>query len=159
CASLPTPPRARRRLVLGFTDAGQEFSLAVRGRNVLVSGDTKSGKSWIAGLLCEQLILHGYCVCVIDPEGDYTSLEALPGVTVLGGDDPLPTPRELLRSLRYPDRSVVLDLSRIAHDEKMQYIRSLLPALNVLRRRTGLPHRILLDEAHYFLHDGDTQQL
>lgn len=158
-ASLPIPPRARRRLLLGYTDSGQELSLAVRGRNVLVCGDTKSGKSWIAGLLCEQLILHGYCVCVIDPEGDYTSLEALPGVTVLGGDDPLPTPRELLRALRYPDRSVVVDLSRTAHDEKMQYIRSLLPALNVLRRRTGLPHRILLDEAHYFLHDGDTQQL
>jgi hydroxymethylpyrimidine pyrophosphatase-like HAD family hydrolase len=159
CANLPTPPRARRRLLLGFTDSGREFSLAIRGRNVLVSGDTKSGKSWVAGLLCEQLILHGYCVCVIDPEGDYISLEALPGVTVLGGDDPLPTPRELLRSLRYPDRSVVVDLSRIPHDEKSQYIRSLLPALTVLRRRTGLPHRILLDEAHYFLHDGDTHQL
>jgi hypothetical protein len=26
-----------------------------------------------------------------------------------------------------------------------------LPALNVLRRRTGLPHRIVLDEAHYYL--------
>ena len=159
CARLPTPARARRRLLLGFTDSGQSFSLAVRGRNILVSGDTKSGKSWIAGLLCEQLILHGYSVCVIDPEGDYTSLEALPSVTVLGGDDPLPTTRELLRALRYPDRSAVLDLSRIPHDEKMQYIRSLLAALNVLRRRTGLPHRILLDEAHYFLHDGDTQQL
>jgi hypothetical protein len=36
------------------------FSLAVRGRNVLVTGDAKSGKSWVAGLLCEQLILHGY---------------------------------------------------------------------------------------------------
>jgi hypothetical protein len=29
----------------------------------------------------------------------------------------------------------------------------------VLRRRTGLPHRILLDEAHYFLHDPDADQL
>jgi hypothetical protein len=34
----------------------------------------------------------------------------------------------------------------------------LLPALNVLRRRTGLPHRILLDEAHYYLHDSDASQ-
>jgi hypothetical protein len=31
--------------------------------------------------------------------------------------------------------------------------------LNVLRRRTGLPHRILLDEAHYYLHDTDASQL
>ena len=156
---LPVPSRARRRLRLGYTEDGREFSLAVRGRNVLITGDAKSGKSWIAGLLCEQLILHGYSVCVIDPEGDYQSLEALPGVTVLGGEDPPPTPRDLLRALRYPDRSVVIDLSHVPQDEKIDYIRSVLPALNVMRRRTGLPHRILVDEAHYFLHDAAARHL
>ena len=158
-AQLPLPARARRYLRLGHTEDGREFSLAVKGRNVLVAGDAKSGKSWIAGLLCEQLILHGYCVCVLDPEGDYRALEALPGVTVLGGEDPPPTPRELLRALRYPDRSVVIDLSRLAHDDKIGYIRAALPAINHMRRRTGLPHRILLDEAHYFLHDGEAEHL
>ena len=157
--NLPIPPRGRRRLLLGHVEDGREFSLAVRGRNVLITGDAKSGKSWVAGLLCEQLILHGYSVCAIDPEGDYSSLEALPGVTVLGREDAPPTPRDLLRALRYPDRSVVIDLSRLAHDEKRHYVRAVLPALNVLRRRTGLPHRILLDEAHYYLHDADAPQL
>jgi hydroxymethylpyrimidine pyrophosphatase-like HAD family hydrolase len=156
---LPVPDRARRRLKLGFTEDGREFSLAVRGRNVLITGDAKSGKSWVAGMLCEQLILFGYCVCVLDPEGDYRSLEGLPGVTVLGGEDPPPTPKELLRALRYPDRSVVIDLSRVTQDEKTAYIRAVLPALNVLRRRTGLPHRIVLDEAHYFLHDAKATHL
>ena len=46
---LPVPARARRRLLLGYTEDGREFSLAVRGRNVLVAGDAKSGKSWVAG--------------------------------------------------------------------------------------------------------------
>jgi hydroxymethylpyrimidine pyrophosphatase-like HAD family hydrolase len=156
---LPTPARARRRLLLGHLEDGREFSLAVRGRNVLITGDAKSGKSWIAGLLCEHLILHGYCVCVIDPEGDYRSLEGLPGVTVLGGEEAPPTPRELLRALRYPDRSVVIDLSHLPHDDKLHYVRAVLPALNVIRRRTGLPHRIVLDEAHYYLHDADAAQL
>jgi hydroxymethylpyrimidine pyrophosphatase-like HAD family hydrolase len=156
---MPFPAKGRRRLRLGFTEDGREFSLAVRGRNVLIAGDAKSGKSWIAGLLCEQLILHGYSMCVLDAEGDYRSLEALPGVTVLGGEDPAPTPRELLSALRYPDRSVVIDLSRVVHHEKIDYIRSVLPALNVMRRRTGLPHRILVDEAHYFLHDAAAQHL
>jgi hydroxymethylpyrimidine pyrophosphatase-like HAD family hydrolase len=156
---LPTPARPRRRLLLGHLEDGREFSLAVRGRNALVTGDAKSGKSWVAGLLCEQLILHGYCVCVIDPEGDYSSLEGLPGVAVLGRDDRPPTPRDLLRAFRYPDRSVVIDLSHHPHDDKMAYIRTLLPALNVLRRRTGLPNRILLDEAHYYLHDENSDQL
>jgi hypothetical protein len=156
---MPLPVRARRHLRLGHMEDGRELKLAVKGRNVLVAGDAKSGKSWIAGLLCEQLILRGYCVCVLDPEGDYRSLEALPGVTVLGGEDPPPTPRELLRALRYPDRSVVIDLSRLPQDEKIAYIRAALPAINHMRRRTGLPHRIVLDEAHYFLHGAEGEHL
>ncbi|OFW13425.1 MAG: hypothetical protein A3F70_11090 [Acidobacteria bacterium RIFCSPLOWO2_12_FULL_67_14] len=151
---VPVPEKARRRLRLGHTEDGLEFSLAVRGRNILIAGDARSGKSWMAGLLCEQLILHGYSVCVLDAEGDYRSLEALPGVTVMGAEDPPPSPRDLIRALRYPDRSVVIDLAHVPHDEKIEYIRSVLPAINILRRHTGLPHRILLDEAHYFLHDA-----
>jgi hydroxymethylpyrimidine pyrophosphatase-like HAD family hydrolase len=156
---LPTVVRGRRRLILGHTEDGREFSLAVRGRNVLVMGETKSGKSWLAGLLCERLILHGYSLCVIDPEGDYRTLDALPGVEVLGGEDDPPTPRALLHALRYPDRSVVIDLSCMELHAKLAYIRSALPALNVMRRRTGTPHRIILDEGHYFLRDAVTPEL
>jgi hypothetical protein len=32
-------------------------------------------------------------------------------------------------------------------------MRTVLPALATLRRQTGLPHRIIVDEAHYFLDD------
>jgi len=146
-------------VLLGYAEDGRELSLSIRGRNVLVTGDAKSGKSWMAGLLSEQLILHGYSVCVIDPEGDYCSLDALPGLSVLGGADPPPSPRDLLRALRYPDRSLVIDLSHQRHEAKIWYVRALLPALSAMRRQTGLPHRILLDEAHYFLHDADTVRL
>lgn len=156
---VPAPVNTRRRLLLGYTDDGQPLALAVRGRSVLVAGDTRSGKSWVAGLLCEQLILYGYCLCILDPEGDYTSLEALPGVVVFGGADPLPRPRDLLRALRHPDTSVVIDLSHATHEMKVDYLRSVLPALATLRRHTGLPHRIVVDEAHYFLHDADVLTL
>lgn len=156
---LPRPASTRRRLLLGYLEDGREFSLAARGRNVLVAGDPKSGKSWLGGLLVEQLILHGYSTCVLDPEGDYRSLEALPGVNVLGGDMLPPSPRELARALRYPDQSLIVDLSRLSHFDKVAYIRSALPALNVIRRRTGFPHRIVLDEAHYFLHERDAYNL
>ena len=156
---VPAPVKTRRQLLLGHTDDGQSLALAVRGRSVLVAGDTKSGKSWVTGLLCEQLILYGYCLCILDPEGDYMSLEALPGVAVFGGADPLPRPRDLLRALRHPDISVVIDLSHVSDEEKVDYLRSALPALATLRRQTGLPHRIVVDEAHYFLHDADVLQL
>jgi hypothetical protein len=153
---IPLPERARRRLQLGHGEDGREFSLAVRGRNILVTGDARSGNSWMAGLLCEQLILHGYSLCVIDPAGDYRSLEGLPGVTVLGGAKPLPSSSDLHEAMRYPDRSIVIDLSRQRLAERVTYVRTLLAGLSTMRRRTGLPHRIVLDEAHHFLHESDT---
>jgi hypothetical protein len=101
--------------------------------------------------MCEQLILQGYCLCVIDPEGDYASLEALPGVILLGRDDPPPNARELTRALRHADVSVVVDLSKVRHREKVQYLETVMDVLLRLRRQTGLPHRIVVDEAHYLI--------
>jgi hypothetical protein len=158
-ASLSPKRVGRRRLLLGHDAAGRPVELAVRGRNVLVAGDPRSGKSWAAGLLCEQLIFYRYCVCVVDPEGDYTGLEMLPGVVILGGDDPTPRAHELMRALRHPDMSVVIDLSRLGHVEKLEYLQSLLPTLTMLRRKSGLPHRILIDEAHYFLSGANVHDL
>lgn len=149
----------RRRLSLGHEHNGEPVKLAIRGRTVLIAGEPGSGKSWLAGLLCEQLILQGYCLCIIDPEGDYRPLESLPGVIVLGGEDPPPHAREFSRSLRHPDVSVVVDLSRIGHRRKIEYLRTLLPVLAALRRQTGLPHKILVDEAHYFLGGPGAVQL
>ena len=141
----------RRRILLGHQHDGEAVSLAVRGRPVVIAGEPGTGKSWLAGLMCEQLILQGYSLCVIDPEGDYASLEALPNVVVLGGDDPPPRARELTRALRHPDISVVIDLSKMRHRDKLQYLDPLMDLLMRLRRQTGLPHRIVADEAHYLL--------
>jgi hypothetical protein len=156
---LLTGQMGRRRLMLGHQYNGEEVSLAVRGRTILIAGEPGSGKSWLAGLLCEQSILQGYCVCIIDPEGDYQTLESLPGVITLGGDDPPPHARELLRALRYPDASVIVDLSKMIHRDKREYLRTLLPLLATFRRSTGLPHKILVDEAHYFLAGSDVSRL
>jgi hypothetical protein len=149
----------RRRLHLGHQHDGSDVSLAVRGRTILIAGEPGTGKSWLAGLVCEQSILQDYCVCVIDPEGDYRTLEALPNVIVLGGDEPPPHARDLVRAFRHPDVSVVIDLSKISYREKREYVRGLLPLLGALRRNTGLPHKILLDEAHYFLNGPDVSRL
>src|SRR4029077_15612392 len=88
----------RRRLFLGHQRNGDAVTLAIRGRTVLIAGEPGTGKSWLAGLLCEQLVLQGYGLCIIDPEGDYRSLEALPGVVTLGGEDPPPRARDLVRA-------------------------------------------------------------
>jgi hydroxymethylpyrimidine pyrophosphatase-like HAD family hydrolase len=156
---LSSKQMGRRRLLLGHQHDGRPLHLAIRGRTVLIAGEPGSGKSWLAGLLCEQLILQGYCLCIIDPEGDYRSLEALPGVILMGGDDPPPRARALTQALRYPDTSVVIDLSKLSHSDKREYLRELLPMLATLRRQSGLPHKILIDEAHYYLGEPHGQHL
>jgi hypothetical protein len=157
---LPTVRGHRRRLFLGLdTDDDQLIELVVTGRNVLVAGDPRSGKSWVTGLMCEQLMLARYCVCVIDPEGDYRTLEALPGVRTFGGLSTPPPPAEVVHALRSPDVSVLVDLSAVSHADKVDYIRAVLPALRAWRERTGLPHCIVVDEAHYFLHGPRVEEM
>jgi hydroxymethylpyrimidine pyrophosphatase-like HAD family hydrolase len=153
------PPKRvdSQRLLLGHTSEADRIETVIRGRDVLVAGDPRTGKSWITGLICEQLILFEYCLCVIDPEGDYATLEALPNVVVFGGSDPPPRWHDIERMVRYPDISMVIDLSRLRHEEKARYVAELLPKLAELRRRRGLPHWIVVDEAHYFLRDWQTK--
>ena len=158
-ARLPQDRIGRHRVALGTAQDGRIMSLAINGRNALIVGDPHSGKSWANGLACEQMILQGYCVCVIDPEGDYGSLESLPGVVVFGGDDPLPDLPHVARALRHFDLSVVIDLSHESYTDKIKYLSALLPMLASLRRTTGLPHRIVVDEAHYFLNAPNVKEL
>jgi len=156
---LPPERADRSRLVLGTTEDGYPLTLAIRGRNILIAGDPRSGKSWVAGLICEQLILQGYSLCVIDAEGDYRTLESLPGVVVFGGENPPPELPDLSRVLRHPNMSAVIDLSHVPYREKVDYLNALLPMLASHRRGTGLPHRIVVDEAHYFLHEPNVRDL
>lgn len=151
-AKLPQHRADSRRILLGHTKSGEVVETAVHGRNILIAGDPRSGKSWITGLFCEQLILQGYCLCVIDPEGDYGTFESLPGVVVLRAAGQAPGLEEVARALRYPDVSLVLDLSSLGHEQKVSYVHELLPMLASLRRSVGLPHWIVVDEARYFLH-------
>lgn len=149
----------RHRILLGSGSNGQPVKIGVTGRKILITGDPQTGKSWIAGVICEQLIQRRYSVCVIDPEGDYSTMESLPGVILLGGDDPPPRVRDLTRALRNPEVSIVVGLSKMRPREKREYVSSLLMMLAALRREVGIPHHIVIDEAHYFLGGADVIRL
>ena len=154
------PDRVRRRFLrVGTGENGEPLDGVIRGRNVLVAGDSGSGKSWIAGLLCEQLILKGYSLCILDPEGDYTRLGALPGVIVHRLSQDADSFPDLERILRQPVLSLVVDLSAVHAGAKPAVVRTLLKRINALRHSLGFPHRVLLDEAHYFLSGPDAAKL
>lgn len=156
---LPAAKMGRHPLTLGTDHDGRAVTTDVSGANALIVGDSQSGKSWITGLVCEQLIIQEYSLCVIDPEGDYGGLEALPGVLVLTAAGRPPELAEVALAIRHFDLSVVVDLSRVHLEEKIAYLKSLLPMLASIRRETGLPHRIVVDEAHYFLREPNIKQL
>jgi len=154
------PDLVRRRLLrVGTLENGEPLDGVIRERDVLVTGDSGSGKSWISGLLCEQLILKDYSVCIVDPEGDYANLNALPGVIVHRLDHETDSFPDLERILRQPVLSLVVDLSAIQAGAKPAMVKTLLERVNALRRSLGFPHFIVLDEAHYFLGGPDYAQL
>ena len=158
-ARLPVGRVGRHPLTLGTARDGRPVTRDVSGVNVLIVGDSQSGKSWLTGLVCEQMIVEGYSLCIIDPEGDYGGLESLPGVIVLGAADQPPEMPDVARAIQHFDLSVVVDLSRVHLQEKIEYLKALLPMLAAVRRTTGLPHRIVVDEARYFLHEPNSKQL
>jgi len=103
--------------------------------------------------------MQEYSLCVIDPEGDYGGLESLPGVLVLGAAEQPPEMADVAYAIRHFDLSVVVDLSRVHLHEKIDYLKALLPMLAAVRRTMGLPHRIVVDEAQYFLREPNIKQL
>ncbi|QDT39008.1 HAD family hydrolase [Stratiformator vulcanicus] len=155
---LPRAASIHHKVVLEEVGGQPPFEVSIRGRNVLVAGDTKSGKSWLAGLLIEQQILKTYTVCVFDPEGDYSSLASLPNTVSLGGGHMLPHDNDL-KILLQQRLSVVLDLSHLEHHQKREYICHHLPLVANHRRNYGYPHRIVLDECHYFLRSPRDNEL
>jgi hypothetical protein len=151
-------PRSARRFLLGYRMSGaplyfDPFILAEN--NLGIFGSSGSGKSWLAGLLVEELLKQKYQVCVIDPEGDYRGLGVSPNALLLGGSKrSLPSVEDVLNLLEWKDVSLVLDLSMVAMDERLLYVEHFLQALKGLRARRGRPHHILVDEVQLFCPSG-----
>lgn len=150
----------RRRIALGWASGTAEpVTIPARSVNVLILGDPLSGKSWLVGAFIERLVQQRYAVCVIDPEGDYRVLRQLPAVTWFGIGEIGTVAGALKQFKRDPSACVVVDLSMLSHDKKLQVIGNALGLIRQLRNDLGLPHWVVLDEAHYSLHrDGVPDQ-
>jgi hypothetical protein len=148
---VPTP--RRHRLVLGTAADGTPVVLPASGMNVMITGDPRSGKSWLAGLVAEHLIEQGYRLCVIDPEGDYLSLGQRARVLLLGHELALPEPPAVSHLLRDEPVSLVLNLASLPLRAQVQYVDAVLCELERCCATTGIPQWILVDEAQYFFHD------
>jgi hydroxymethylpyrimidine pyrophosphatase-like HAD family hydrolase len=147
----------RWQLELGRYEDGSRARLPASQINMLITGRSKSGKSYLAGSIAEQLIGLGYSVCVIDPEGDYEPIGHLRGVLWVDGHAGALPPDGLRRIIEHRFGSVVVDVSRLDGPARQAYKASALAQLERERAATGLPHWIVIDEAHVpFGREADT---
>jgi hydroxymethylpyrimidine pyrophosphatase-like HAD family hydrolase len=147
-AKMPTPHRLA--VELGSAADGTPAILPLDGQHVLVSGDPRSGKSWVAGLAAECLMDAGYRLCVFDPESDHVAVGHRPGAIVLGREIGLPKADDVGSVISRTGASIVLDLTSVRQAEKCEYVGRALRSIGAEQTRSGLPHWIVVDEAHYF---------
>jgi hydroxymethylpyrimidine pyrophosphatase-like HAD family hydrolase len=138
----------RHRVLLGHRDDGSEQAIECYGLNVLVAGTSGSGKSTITTGILERLAEQGYQFVVVDPEGDYSTLE---GAVVLGDPQQAPTVEGALDLLEKPVANAVVNLVGIPIEHRPAFSDGLLPRLQELRARTGRPHWIVVDETHHLM--------
>lgn len=150
CAQL-IPRLPRHRLRIGETLDGEPVALPAHGTRLLIIGPSGTGKTTLTGALVERIVEVGRSALLIDPEGDYQTLADLERVVVLGGtgERALPTPDELHQLLRRPGSSLVLNLSAMTRAEKVAYATKVLGVVAAVRSTSGVPHWLILDEAHH----------
>ena len=141
------PRLKRHRVLLGKSD-GREVSLDTYATCAMICGTSGSGKSTLTTGLLERLCASGYQFAIIDPEGDYASLDF---AVVLGGPSRAPLVEEILDVLADPSRNCVINMLGVAVEHRPEFCARLLPALAEIRARTGRPHFLVIDEAHHML--------
>ncbi|MEO8696925.1 MAG: HAD hydrolase family protein [Acidimicrobiales bacterium] len=138
----------RWHVELGFDEHGVPVTIPASQIDVLVCGRSGGGKSYIAGLIAEQLIELDYSLLVVDPEGDHTALTELPGVVVVGSDGSTPSVEHIVALVQQHLGTVVVDLSLQSDEAQRDFYRRAPAAVELLRAARGVPHWMLLDEAH-----------
>jgi HAD superfamily hydrolase (TIGR01484 family) len=137
----------RHRIRISAPGQRDEFDLRPDGGGLLVTGVSGGGKSTLVAGILERLTERGFQFCVVDPEGDYSELDAL----VLGDARQQPRLPELLDILRRPDANAVVNMLDVDLADRPTFFDGLLARLAELRAQTGRPHWIVLDEAHHLV--------
>jgi hypothetical protein len=138
---------ARHRIAIGAIDHAA-ITFDPYAANIMVCGTSGSGKSTLTTGLLERLGAPGYQFAIVDPEGDYASLEL---AAVLGSQQREPLVEEVIDVVREPSHNVVANLLGVAASQRPECFARLLAALAEFRVRTGRPHWLVVDEAHHVL--------
>ncbi len=157
---IPAPLKTRRRLLLGYTDAG-------RGSDAGCSGPDRARdrRYQIRQIVGDRIALRAvdrvrvFSADCRSRRRLHLPWEALPGVTVLAEQTRCLAPEICSGrcAMLMPASLLIFRVPRMNRNSNTCAIFWL--EWRPLRLRTGLPHRIVIDEAHYFLHDRDVKEL
>jgi HAD superfamily hydrolase (TIGR01484 family) len=137
---------SRHDVLLGKNAQGKKVGLSPFRVSALVVGSSGGGKSTVVAGLVERLRDANYNFCIIDPEGDYDSVES---AVVLGNPEHAPTVDECVQLLCKPDQNAVINLLGVKLNDRPLFFLSLFARIRELRARTGRPHWLIVDEAHH----------
>lgn len=140
-------PLAKRGILAGLDRQGGEVYIE-QGELVLVAGNSGCGKSSFMTLLTERMVAQGYEFCVIDPEGDYLQLE---NAVTIGGISEPPATEDALRLLLQAGINVVINTLALNLHDRERLFSDLAPYVRQLRKKSGRPHWLVVDEAHHVL--------
>lgn len=140
------PALARHNILLGRNERGEQVGLSPFRVSALIVGSSGGGKSTVAAGLVERLRASNYNFCIIDPEGDYDSVES---AVVLGSPEHPPTIDECVQLMGKPDQNAVVNLLAVKLNDRPWFFMSLFARIRELRARTGRPHWLIVDEAHH----------
>ena len=116
------------------------------GSVVLVAGSSGAGKSTLAIGVLERIIDQGYQCCIIDPEGDYATVER---AVSIGTPQRAPIDEEVAALLEDPTTSVVVNLLGERIVDRPNAVAKILGRALDLRARVDRPHWLAIDEAHH----------
>lgn len=142
------PCLSRHYLPLGKEINGSMFQVCPYGERILLAGTSGFGKTTLAAAFIEKLIAKAYQFCLVDPEGDY---QDLPGILTIGDGDHPPLISEVTGLLSRADENVIVCILAVPLNDRPAYFGKLAHAIAVLRRSTGHPHFLIMDEAHHLM--------
>lgn len=146
----------RHAIRYGTLAGGECAELAPYEGNVLLVGASESGKTRLAIALTEDMAAKGFEFAIIDPEGDYSGLAHSVAV---GSETSAPLPGEALKLLGEARVNVVVCTQAMTIGARQAFLAAFLGETAALRRRTGRPHWLVVDEAHQVLPSGGEASL
>ncbi|MBU1312541.1 MAG: Cof-type HAD-IIB family hydrolase [Alphaproteobacteria bacterium] len=142
---LAAVPATRHGLTVGRSNGTER---AIQPTDVvLIIGSSGSGKSSFATLLIEQMETRQQQYCIVDPEGDY---ETVDDAYTIGSREAAPS-LDAVRSLLSRDfADVIVNMSGVVFEGRSDCLARLLPSVLELKQRYSRPHWMVIDEAHHF---------